>query len=95
VKVSIDDDERVPARDLETHDLMRELDSLHQTRHSTLLHGSDHALEQHTRRMGELEAEYVRRFPERDVDPGRLRDGARERTVDDLNPMFQNPGEGL
>jgi hypothetical protein len=29
--------------------------------------------------MAELEQEYLRRFPDREVDPGRLRSGARER----------------
>jgi hypothetical protein len=54
-------------------DLLRELESLHDTRHDTLRHGSDAALENHTRRVNELEGEYVRRYPQREVDPDRLR----------------------
>jgi hypothetical protein len=61
---------------LSTEDLMRELASLHETRHDTLRHGSDAALEHHNRRLAELEAEYLRRFPGREVDPQRLRDPA-------------------
>lgn len=60
--------------ELTDSDLLRELGSLHRTRHETLRHGSDDALFQHNRRMAELEAEYLRRFPDREVDPARLRD---------------------
>lgn len=58
---------------LADEDLMRELASLHDTRHDTLRHGSDDALENHNRRMYELESEYLRRHPQREVDPARLR----------------------
>jgi hypothetical protein len=58
---------------LDVEDLMRELRSLHDTRHETLRHGSDDALGNHDRRMLELEQEYLRRFPQREVDPARLR----------------------
>jgi hypothetical protein len=58
---------------LDVEDLLRELRSLHDTRHETLRHGSDDALENHNRRMLELEKEYLRRFPQREVDPARLR----------------------
>ncbi|MGH3743016.1 MAG: DUF6158 family protein [Micromonosporaceae bacterium] len=37
-------------------------------------HGSDAALEVHHRRTRELEQEYLRRFPGREIDPRRLRD---------------------
>ena len=60
-------------------ELLRELESLHTTRNDTLLHGSTDALRSHTVRMHELEDEYVRRHPERDVDPDRTREGARAR----------------
>jgi Family of unknown function (DUF6158) len=60
---------------LSDEEMMRELARLHETRHDTLRHGSDDALENHTRRLSELEAEYLRRFPQREVDPQRLRDG--------------------
>jgi hypothetical protein len=58
---------------LTDNDLLRELASLHRTRHDTLRHGSDDALAEHDRRSAELEAEYLLRFPEREVDPARLR----------------------
>lgn len=69
----------VPAAQLSEDDLLRELRHLHHTRHETLRHGSADALDVHTRRTAELEAEYLRRHPEREVDPDRLRAGARER----------------
>lgn len=62
-----------PAR-LSDDDLLRELESVHQTRHDTLRFGSDDALANHDRRMAELEAEYLRRYPEREISPSRLRD---------------------
>ena len=65
----------VPAADLSEDDLMRELHHLHETRLDTLRHGSDDALDNHSRRTAELEADYVRRHPQREVDPARLRDG--------------------
>lgn len=67
------------AADLSTDDLLRELAHLHETRTATLRHGSASALQAHTHRMAALEQEYLRRFPEREVDPERLREGARER----------------
>jgi hypothetical protein len=70
---------RVPAADLSEDDLDRELAQLHQTRHETFRHGSAQALMHHSERMRELEDEYLRRHPEREIDEGRLREGARER----------------
>lgn len=67
----------VPAADLNNDDLLRELEQLHTTRHDTLLHGSSSALRTHTERQHELEQEYLRRNPERDVGERRTRDGAR------------------
>jgi hypothetical protein len=61
-------------------DLLRDLRRLHDTRHETLRHGSDDALDAHTARTADLEAEYLRRFPQREIDPERLREGARSRT---------------
>lgn len=75
-----EDVEGLPAAALGDDDLMRELGSIHRTRHETLRHGSSHALGRHTQRMDELEAEYLTRFPEREVDPDRERAGARERS---------------
>jgi hypothetical protein len=70
---------RVPAASLADDDLLRELKSLHDTRHTTLRHGSDDSLAHHNERTAELEREYLRRNPSREVDPERLRDGARAR----------------
>jgi hypothetical protein len=36
-------------------------------------------VQEHTERTGELEREYLRRHPKRDVDPARTRAGARDR----------------
>ena len=68
-----DDMPGVDPAELSSAALIRELASLHETRHDTLRHGSDAALEHHTRRLNELEAEYRRRNPQREVDPARLR----------------------
>jgi hypothetical protein len=73
------DNPGVPTTELTEEDLRRELRHVHETRHETFLHGSPDALAAHTRRMGELEGEYLRRHPEREVDPDRLREGARHR----------------
>ena len=70
----------VPATDLDEADLFRELHELYRTRLDTLRHGSDQALSTHTARMMELETDYLRRFPSREIDPERLREGARLRT---------------
>lgn len=67
----------VPGADLAEEDLLRELAQLHTTRNDTFLHGSGDALAAHTARTAELEDEYLRRHPERDVDPQRLRAGSR------------------
>ena len=53
-------------------DLFRELASLHRTRLQTLRHGPEAALANHLRRTGELESEYLSRYPGREVDPARL-----------------------
>jgi hypothetical protein len=66
---------------LSDSDLMRELTSLYETRMDALRHASDQALAEHTRRTAELEAEYVRRHPDREIDPERLREGARARRL--------------
>jgi Family of unknown function (DUF6158) len=64
----------VPPGQLSDDDLLREMASVHRTRNDTLRHGSEDALAEHNRRMAELEAEYLQRFPEREVDTARLRD---------------------
>lgn len=61
--------------ELTNDDLLRELRSLHRTRLDTLRHGAESALEHHLRRTAELETEYLARYPQREVDPNRLRDG--------------------
>ena len=71
-------DDGLPADKLDDQDLIREMESLHRTRQDTLRHGSDSALATHDRRLAELEGEYMRRFPDREVDPRRLREGARQ-----------------
>ncbi|MFH8407476.1 DUF6158 family protein [Streptomyces sp. NPDC018019] len=70
----------VPPARLDESRLLRELETIHRTRHDTLLHGSTDALATHNARMAELEGEYLRRHPRRRVAPGRTRSGARART---------------
>jgi hypothetical protein len=74
------DEAGVPAVDLTDDDLIRELAQLHRTRHETLRHASAQALVRHSERLGDLEAEYLSRFPLREVEPERLRSGARDRS---------------
>ncbi|MFB4319008.1 DUF6158 family protein [Actinomadura sp. 21ATH] len=64
---------------LSDEDLLRELRRLGETRLDALRHASDQALEEHTHRTKQLEDEYLRRMPEREIDPARLREGARSR----------------
>ncbi|GAA3281555.1 DUF2795 domain-containing protein [Dactylosporangium vinaceum] len=63
----------VPAEELDDADLSRELRHLHETRDDTFRHGAPQAVLNHDKRTEELEAEYLRRFPDRAVDPRRLR----------------------
>jgi len=65
----------VDPSELPDDDLMREMHSLHRTRLDTLRHAADTALANHLRRTAELETEYLSRYPGREVDPSRLRDG--------------------
>jgi hypothetical protein len=69
----------VPGSELGDDDLFRELGQLYKTRLETLRHGSYDALAAHNNRTAELETEYLRRYPDREVDPERLRSGARDR----------------
>ncbi|WP_067490965.1 DUF6158 family protein [Actinomadura hibisca] len=64
---------------LSESDLFRELGHLYETRMDALRHASDDALAEHTDRTARLEAEYLRRYPDREIDPARLREGARAR----------------
>ncbi|MEV5439946.1 DUF6158 family protein [Streptomyces sp. NPDC052682] len=68
---------------LDDQQLMKELETIHRTRHDTLLYGSNDALRAHNERMAQLEGEYLRRNPRRPVAAGRTREGARERTGSD------------
>ena len=68
----------IPAGELTDQDLRRELEHLHETRHGTLLNGSESALEAHTVRMLALESEFLQRFPADGApDPARTRAGSR------------------
>lgn len=62
---------------LSEEDLLREMESLGHTRADTVRHGSWSALARHTTRTHELEIEYLRRHPEREISPRRTRAGAR------------------
>jgi hypothetical protein len=78
--VSTDHETTGPApAELSEADLLRELEQLHRTRNQTLRHGSDDALAAHSKRLAALEGEYLNRFPQREIDPERLRAGARAR----------------
>jgi hypothetical protein len=66
-----------PTQDLAEIDLIRELEHLHRTRHETFLHAAPRALREHGSRTVDLEQEYLRRHPDREVDPARTRAGAR------------------
>ncbi len=69
---------------LDDDDLERELTHMHETRHQTFLNGSEDALSMHTERMLALEAEYLRRFPDRSApDPMRVRASRRKMSGQD------------
>lgn len=69
---------------LDDDDLERELTHMHETRHQTFLNGSEDALSVHTERMLALEAEYLRRFPDRSApDPMRVRASRRKMSGQD------------
>lgn len=85
----------IAGSELADEDLLRELGELYRTRLETLRHGSDHALARHTERMTELESEYLRRLPEREVDPERLRAGARQRTGARVVPVEESRDAAL
>ena len=69
----------ISPKELADDRLERELRSLHETRVDTLMHGSPEALAHSTTRISELEQEYLARRPGREIDPDRLRAGARAR----------------
>jgi hypothetical protein len=59
----------IAAVDLSEHDLLRELGHLHETRHDIFLHAPTSALQHHSEQTAELELEYLRRHPDRDIEP--------------------------
>ncbi|PGH47810.1 DUF6158 family protein [Streptomyces sp. Ru87] len=69
----------VDPANLDEPQLLKELETIHRTRHETLLHGSPDALDAHNSRMAQLEGEYLRRHPRRQVAASRTREGARAR----------------
>ncbi|MEU3188173.1 DUF6158 family protein [Streptomyces sp. NPDC006923] len=77
-----DHESGVPPEQLDDALLLKEVETLHRTRHETLLHGPEDALATHTARMTALENEYLRRHPHRVPDAGRTRAGARARGTD-------------
>jgi hypothetical protein len=77
----VETDQGVDPGELTGDDLMRELGHLYETRLDALRHASDQALDEHTRRTAQFEAEYLRRHPDREIDPERLREGARARNA--------------
>jgi hypothetical protein len=62
-----------PTKSLSDDDVFRELKQLYETRLETLRRGSDASVEHSSRRIAELEKEYLQRHPHREVSPRRLR----------------------
>ncbi|MBY8887651.1 MULTISPECIES: DUF6158 family protein [Streptomycetaceae] len=77
-------DNGVAPEQLDDRLLLRELEAIHRTRHETLLYASDEALRTHSSRMAALEAEYLRRHPDRRPAAGRTRAGARARAGEEM-----------
>jgi hypothetical protein len=84
----------IPPAGLSDADLYRELVHLHETRDDTFRHGSPQALAHHDERTADLEDEYLRRFPDREVDPRRMRAGARHETAAGGMPGLAEPTPG-
>ena len=75
----------VPPSELDDDRLRQEVEHLHETRHRTLVTGSESALQAHTERMLALEEEFLRRFPEDGApDPMRTRAGSRDNAGQDV-----------
>jgi hypothetical protein len=68
------DGEGIDPQVLSDGDVIRELASLYRTRLDTLRHAPPTALATHLARTAELETEYLRRWPQREVDPHRVRE---------------------
>jgi len=69
-------DDRHPTQELTDEELFEHLGQLYETRLETLRHGSQDSLDNSDRRLRELEGEYLRRHPEREVSPERVRPGS-------------------
>ena len=69
-------DDRHPTQELTDEELFEHLGQLYETRLDTLRHGSQDSLDNSDRRLRELEGEYLRRHPEREVSPERVRPGS-------------------
>ena len=81
----------VAPRELTDVALKRELRHLWRTREETVLTGSSQAIATHTRRMLELEDEYVTRFPqETEPAPQRTRRGSREMSGQPAGRRFKD-----
>jgi hypothetical protein len=81
----------IPAGDLTNEELLREMESLHRTRDDTLRHGPEDALDTHDQRTEELEAEYLLRFPEREITRGSEREViAREQEMSSAQRDFSD-----
>jgi hypothetical protein len=82
----------VPPSELDDERLTREMEHLHETRTHTVRTGSEDALQAHTERMLELEAEWLRRFPDEGApDPLRTRSGSREAAGQDATTPDGRP----
>jgi hypothetical protein len=66
----------VPPAELDDDRLLIELESIHRARHDTFLHGTAEALVTHGQRMRDLEQEYLRRHPRREVWAERTAEGS-------------------
>jgi Family of unknown function (DUF6158) len=89
-----------PAADLSDEELETQGKQLHDTRNWVFLHGSAAQFETHTRRMLELEQEYLRRHPKRTWQGSGGADDARPEPVDDpvralLEVLARAPGGRL
>lgn len=58
----------IPAQDLSDDDLGRDLEQVYAKRYDMFRHGAADQFRNNVQRMAELEAEYVRRFPDRVTD---------------------------
>lgn len=71
----------VPARELSDEELERQGIQAHATRHWVFLHGTAEQFRTHTRRMLELEQEYLRRHPQRTWQGSGGADGAQAAAI--------------